>query len=110
MGMVRRLGSPMIQISQACLNRFRNYLTITWAGLNLHYSEDAMGGGKKRGEENLTKDTPPKNGFWTPLRLVRFQTPSSVVALFFSCTEIQDSAYQKLFWRGPTKNSGGCVV
>ena len=25
------------------------------------------GGGKKRGEENLTKDTPPKTGFLDPL-------------------------------------------
>ena len=25
-----------------------------------------MGGGKKRREENLTNDTPPKKGFWTP--------------------------------------------
>ena len=33
------------------------------------------GGGKKKGEANLTKDTPPKKGFWTPLRLVRFPTP-----------------------------------
>ena len=27
-----------------------------------------MGGGKKRGEENLTNDTPPKQGFWTSPR------------------------------------------
>ena len=39
---------------------------------------------KKRGEENLTKDAPPKNGFWTPpLRLVRFPPPSGIVALLF---------------------------
>ena len=29
-------------------------------------SEDAMGGVEKRGVENLTNDTPPKKGFWTP--------------------------------------------
>ena len=41
------------------------------------------GNGKKRGEENLTKDTPPKMGFWTPPRTVRFPPPSGVSALFF---------------------------
>ena len=41
------------------------------------------GGGKKRGVENLTNDTPPKKGFWTPLRTVRFPPPSRVSALFF---------------------------
>ena len=30
------------------------------------------GGEKKRGLENLTNDTPPKKGFWTPSRTVRF--------------------------------------
>ena len=39
------------------------------------------GGGKKRGEENLTNDTTPKKGFWTPL--VRYHPPSGVRALFF---------------------------
>ena len=33
--------------------------------------------------ENLTNDTPPKNGFWTPPRTVRFPPPSGVSALFF---------------------------
>ena len=41
------------------------------------------GGGKKGGVENLTNDTPPKKGFWTPPRTVRFPPPSSVSALFF---------------------------
>ena len=41
------------------------------------------GGGKKRGVENLTNDTPPKKGFWTPPRTVRFPPPSRVSALFF---------------------------
>ena len=48
-----------------------------------HVSEDAMGGGKRRGVENLTNDTPPKKGFWTPPRTVRFPPPSGVSALFF---------------------------
>ena len=39
--------------------------------------------GKKRGVENLTNDTPPKKGFWTPPRTVRFPPPSGVGALFF---------------------------
>ena len=50
--------------------------------------------------ENLTNDTPPKKGFWTPPRTVRFPPPSGVSALF-SCTKINDRADQKLFWRGP---------
>ena len=33
------------------------------------------GGGKKRGVENLTNDTPPTTGFWTPPRTVRFPPP-----------------------------------
>ena len=46
-------------------------------------SDFAMGGGggKKRGVENLTNDTPPR--FWTPPRTVRFPPPSGVSALFF---------------------------
>ena len=47
-------------------------------------SEDAMGGlEKKRGDENLTKDTLPKQWFWTPLRLVHFPPSSDIIALFF---------------------------
>ena len=33
--------------------------------------------------ENLMNDTPPKKGFWTPPRTVRFPPPSGVSALFF---------------------------
>ena len=33
------------------------------------------GGGNKEGVENLTNDTHPKRGFWTPLRTVRFPPP-----------------------------------
>ena len=55
------------------------------------------GGGKKRGVENLTNDTPPKKRFWTPPRTVRFPPPSGVVALFFpvqkSTTEQTRSAF-----------------
>ena len=58
------------------------------------------GAEKKRGVENLTNDTPPKKGFWTPPRTVRFPPPSGVSALF-SCTKIHDRVDQKLFWRGP---------
>ena len=46
-------------------------------------SENAIGGGKKRGVENLTNDTPPKKGFWTPLVRYVFHPPSGVSALFF---------------------------
>ena len=39
------------------------------------------GGGKKRGEENLTNDTPPKKGVrLDPPCTVRFPPPSGVVA------------------------------
>ena len=41
------------------------------------------GGGKGRGVENLTNDTPPKKGFCTPPPTVRFPPPSGVSALFF---------------------------
>ena len=41
------------------------------------------GGGKKKREENLTNDTPPKRGFGPPPRTVCFPTPSGVSALFF---------------------------
>ena len=54
---------------------------------SLFFSEDAMKSvEKKRGVENLTNDTPPKHGFWTPPpppRTVRFPPPSGVNALFF---------------------------
>ena len=58
------------------------------------------GGGKKRGVENLTNDTPPKKGFWTPLVRYVFHPPQ-VSVLCFSCTKFHDRADQKLFWRGP---------
>ena len=57
-------------------------------------------GGKERGVENLTNDTPLKKGSWTPPRTVRFPPPQ-VSVLCFSCTKIHDRADQKLFWRGP---------
>ena len=41
----------------------------------------------------------PKRGFGPPPRTVRLPPPSSVSALFFSCTEIHDRADEKLFWR-----------
>ena len=50
--------------------------------------------------ENLTNDTPPKKGFWTPLIRYVFHPPQ-VSLLCFSCTRIHDRADQKLFWRGP---------
>ena len=44
-------------------------------------------GGKKRGEEDLTNDTPPKKGFWTP-PLERYVFHPPRVSLFcFSCTK-----------------------
>ena len=58
------------------------------------------GGGKRRGVENLTNDTPPKKGFWTPPRRYVFHPPQAS-ALCFSCTKNRDRADQKLFWMGP---------
>ena len=51
--------------------------------LNITVQRTPWGGGKRRGVENLTNDTPPKKGFWTPPRTVRFPPPSGVSALFF---------------------------
>ena len=62
------------------------------------------GGRKKRGEENLTKDTPPKKGFGTPLRLVCFA--SRVVALFFLYENTRLSTPEALFCR-PKNFLGG---
>ena len=45
-------------------------------------SEDAIGGRKKRGEENLTKETPPKKGFWTPPSSGTFSTPLRCCPVF----------------------------
>ena len=42
-----------------------------------------MGGWKKRGEENLTNDTPPNKGVWAPLVRYVFSTPSGAVASVF---------------------------
>ena len=50
---------------------------------NVFTQRTPWGGGKKRGVENLTNDTPSKKGFWTPPRTVRFPPPSAVSALFF---------------------------
>ena len=63
------------------------------------YQRTPWGGGKRRGVENLTNDTPPKKGFWTPLVRYVFHPPH-VSVLCFSCTKIHDRADQKLFWRG----------
>ena len=62
-----------------------------------------MEGWKKRGVENLTNDTPPKKGLWTPARTVRFPPPSGVSALFFLYKNPRQSRPEALFkfWRGP---------
>ena len=49
----------------------------------MFHQRTPWGGGKKRGVENLTNDTPSKKGFWTPPHTVRFPPPSCVSALFF---------------------------
>ena len=59
--------------------------------------------------ENLTNDTPPKKGFWTPLVRYVFHPPQLSV-LCFSCTKIHDSVDQKLFWRGPKIFGRACSL
>ena len=44
------------------------------------------GGGKKRGVENLTNDTPPKKGFWTPPSYGTFSTPLRSTPLRCQCS------------------------
>ena len=56
--------------------------------------------GRHGGVENLTNDTPPKKGFWTPPRTVRFPAPSGVSALFFLYKNPRQSRPEAL-WRGP---------
>ena len=56
---------------------------------------------KKRGEENLTNDTPPRKGFWPPPPSHGTSSTPQVSVLCFSCAKIHDRAEQKLFWRGP---------
>ena len=63
---------------------------------------------KKRGgrkTSRMSNDTPPKKGFWTPPRTVRFPPPSGVSAVSFFLykhpRQSSGSAAQKLFWKGP---------
>ena len=62
------------------------------------------GGGKKRGEENLTNDTPPKKGFWTPLVRYVFHPPQ-VSVLCFSCTKTTTEQNRSSF--GGVQNFSG---
>ena len=58
-----------------------------------------MGGGKKRGVENLTNDTPPKKVFWTPPRTVRFpplRCQCSVFPIQKSTTEQTRSSFVRV--------------
>ena len=65
--------------SGVCLREDKNSRTK----LGQLFQRTPWGGGKKRGVENLTNDTPPKKGFWTPLVRYVFHPPSRVSALFF---------------------------
>ena len=54
--------------------------------------------GEKRGEENLTNDTPPKRWFWPPPgRLVRFP-PTPVSLQYLTCKKAEDLSDQTLFF------------
>ena len=51
-------------------------------GLRCAFQRTPWGVEKRRGVENLTNDTPPKKGFWTAPRTVRF-LPPQVSVLYF---------------------------
>ena len=63
---------------------------------------------KERGVENLTNDTPPKKGFWTPARTVRFPARSGGREIFLSLRRLlkergvenltNDAPPKKGFW------------
>ena len=74
-------------------------------------SGNAMEGVEKGGEENLTRDTPPKKEFSTfgPPSSVRFPPPSGVIALFFLYKSPQLSRPEALL-EGFRKFSGGCTI
>ena len=60
------------------------HLTACILKFATHEIRGCHGGVEKRGgQENPTNDTPPRKGFWTPPRTVRFPPPSGVSALFF---------------------------
>ena len=66
------------------------------------------GGGKKRGVENLTIDTPPKRAFGPPLVRYVFH-PSQVSVLCFSCTKSTTEQTRSSFG-GVQKFSGERVL
>ena len=70
---------------------------------------DAMGGGKKRGEENLRKDTPPKNGFGPPFVWYVFRPPRVSVLVLPPVQKITTEQTRSSFGR-VQKFSGGCVL
>ena len=67
-------------------------------------SEDARRGWKKEGVENLTNDTPPKKGFWTPPRTAR------VSVLCFSCTKNPRQRRPEALLEGSKNFSGERVL
>ena len=90
--MTRRRGRPRPQGDSKKLRSEK---------LRAEFQRMPWGGGKRRGVENLTNDTPPKRGFGTPPPTVRFPPLSGVSALFFLYKNPRQSRQQKLFWRGP---------
>ena len=66
---------------------------------------------KKRGVENLMNDTPPKKGFWTPPRTVRFPPPSGQVSeLCFFCKKKSTTEPTRSCFGGVQKFSGERVL
>ena len=75
------MWQPLLAHPSACPAQVsRSLLTSRVRQPPKEYQRTPWGGGKKRGEENLTNDTPPKKGFCT------FSTPSGV-RLCCSCTK-----------------------
>ena len=80
------LAKSRLALADSCVRY--GCASTEWIGHGV-FSGDAIGGGKKRRVENLTNDTPPKKGFWTPPHTVRFPPRSGVSALFFPVQKIE---------------------
>ena len=68
------------------------------------------GGGKRRGVENLTNDTPPKKGVLDPPSYGTFSTPPQVSVLCFSCTKIHGQSRPEAPLEGSKNFSGERVL
>ena len=68
---ILRTGQKTSKVDKKCQRYVRHFSTISrGTSFPAPLQRTPWGGGKKRGEENLTNDTPPKEWFWTPIHLV----------------------------------------